>query len=112
MSLDFYIYPGVHESGSESISFNITHNLAPMAKKAGLYEPLWRPEENYDEPVLANDVYQAVVTGFNNLMFDPECYKDLNPENGWGDYNSLVDFTADVLAALRQYPLAVVEACR
>jgi hypothetical protein len=112
MSLDFYIYPGVHESGSESISFNITHNLAPMADKAGLYKPLWRPEENYDKPVLAIDVYPAIVAGFNNLMFNPENYKNLNPENGWGDYNSLVDFTANVLAALRQYPLAVVEACR
>lgn len=112
MSLDFYIYPGVHESGSECISFNITHNLVPMADKAGLYEPLWRPEENYPHPVLASDVYPAIMAGFNNLMINPESYKDLNPGNGWGDYNGLVDFTANVLAALRQYPLAVVEACR
>lgn len=112
MSLDFYIYPGVHESGSDQISFNVTHNLAPMADKAGLYRPLWRPEENYPQPVLASDVYPAIVAGFNNLVTDPENYKDLNPKNGWGDYNILVDFTANVLSALRQYPLAVVEACR
>lgn len=112
MSLDFYIYPGVHESGSDRISFNITHNLAPMAEEAGLYAPLWRPEEHYAEPVLASDVYPAIVAGFNNLVIDPEKYRQLNPGNGWGDYNGLIDFTAEVLAALRQYPLAVVEACR
>ena len=30
---------------TEVYSANITHNLGLMAEEAGIYQPLWRPEE-------------------------------------------------------------------
>jgi hypothetical protein len=42
MSLDVRLED---ENGRELYWFNITHNLNKMARKAGLYQCLWRPEE-------------------------------------------------------------------
>ena len=42
MSLDVYL---TDAEGREVFSANITHNLGAMAKEAGIYMHLWRPDE-------------------------------------------------------------------
>ena len=51
MSLNFCLEMKIDTGGKDKYIFNIfetsiTHNLHSMAKEAGLYQALWRPEKN------------------------------------------------------------------
>lgn len=89
---------------------NITHNLGRMAEAAGIYKPLWRPEEIGIS--LAGDLVRPLEAGLARLEADPEKFRDLNPPNGWGSYDSLVLFVRSYLAACRDYPTATVSVSR
>lgn len=89
---------------------NITHNLNKMADAAGIYKHLWRPEEV--GIALAGDLIEPLTTGLERLRADPEKFKEHNPPNGWGDYDGLVRFVSEYLAACRDYPLATIRASR
>lgn len=89
---------------------NITHNLNRMADAAGIYRHLWRPDEV--GATHARDLIEPLEAGLELLRADPERFRALNPENGWGDYEGLVEFTAQYLAACREHPDAEVNACR
>lgn len=91
-------------------SSNITHNLARMAEEADIYRILWRPEEAGID--IAEDLIDPLQEGLNRLKSDPEKYKEFNPENGWGSYDTLVKFVEDLLNACYKYPYAIVEADR
>lgn len=79
---------------------NITHNLGKMANavKIGaefgseltLYDVLWRPDEHGFTK--AKDIADWLDLAFNLLLSEPETYKQYNPENGWGNYEGLVNF--------------------
>lgn len=94
MSLDVWI-TAMQET--EVYSANITHNLGGMARLAGLYEALWRPEEI--NVTSAGELVPFLVNGLNALEGDPEKFRALNPENGWGDYDGLVRFVKAYLDA-------------
>lgn len=98
-----------YESG-EVYSRNITHNLNKMADEAGLYKPLWRPDEI--EITKAHQLILPLQVGLTTLTRDPEHFKTFNPENGWGDYEGLVDFVKDYLQACEKYPDADVSVSR
>lgn len=85
---------------------NITHNLRWMAEEAGL----WRPEEA--GWTKARDLIGVLRRGLRMLLADPERFKKLNPENGWGDYDGLVKFVREYLDACTEHPDADVEVCR
>lgn len=87
---------------------NITHNLNIMAKKAGIYKELWHPDE--EDITIAEELIIPLSRGLVNLLSDPIGYKKLNPENGWGTYEQLVQFVKDYLKACIDYPEAKVEA--
>ena len=80
-------------------SGNITHNLGKMAAEvkipymAGtvtLYTILWRPEEL--QFTKAREIAELLDYGWNILLSDPAEFQKYNPENGWGSYDSLVNF--------------------
>ncbi len=100
MSLDVYLYHRVY-------SRNITHNLGEMAEAAGIYKHLWHPEEIdiWD----AEDLIKPLEEGLARLKANPEKYKKYNPPNGWGDYESLVEFVGIYLKHCRLFPDAKVE---
>lgn len=85
---------------------NITHNLSKMADKAGIYETLWRP----DEIAIwhAHQLIEPLRSGLKRLQADPDYYSLFNPENGWGNYENLVEFVKQYLEACEQYPYAEV----
>ncbi len=83
-------------------SRNITHNLNRMADAAGIYKALWRPEEIGASK--ARELEPILTEGLARLRSDPEHYKKLNPENGWGSYEGLVLFVEEYLKACRLYP--------
>ena len=107
MSLDVYL-TAVREV--EVHSSNITHNLAPMASEAGIYEHLWRPEEI--GITTAQQLIEPLSKGLALLKSDPERFRALNPENGWGSYDALVEFVQRYLTACAIDPDAKVEASR
>jgi len=76
---------------------NITHNLNKMAAEAGIYEHLWRPDEL--GITKAQQLIKPLRAGLDLLVSDPEHFKVFNPENGWGDYVSLVEFVREYLSA-------------
>jgi hypothetical protein len=91
-------------------SANITHNIATMAGRAGIYDFLWRPDEiNINK---ASQLTYFLRNGLALLKTNPEYFKKFNPENGWGDYDGLVSFVENYLAACIEYPDADVEVSR
>lgn len=95
---------------TEVYDANITHNLGSMAQKADLYTALWRPDEQ--GWTTAKDITGMLERGLKRLKKDPEGFKKLNPENGWGSYEGLVEFVENYLAACKQYPNAKIEVSR
>lgn len=89
---------------------NITHNLNRMAREAGLYQYLWRPEEV--SATKAIQLIEPLRTGLFILTNDRARFEKFNPENGWGDYDGLVSFVGNYLYACARYPDADVRISR
>lgn len=107
MSLDVYlevVRPCRIYSG------NVTHNLGKMAEAAGLYKVLWRPEEL--GLTKAGKLIVPLLEGLARLKASPARFKKLNPENGWGTYEGLVQFVEEYLNACGENPEADVRAWR
>lgn len=100
----------VHEGGGQVFEYNITHNLGKMASEAGLYEAMWRPEEQ--GWTHARDLVDPLRDGLATLQSDPVRFEAFNPDNGWGDYDGLRLFAAAYLAACLKWPDAEVSASR
>jgi hypothetical protein len=98
------------DDSDEVYSANITHNLNKMAKEAGIYEALWRPEEI--GITHAEQLLPPLSEGYQLLTNDPDRFRQFNPENGWGTYEALVSFVADYLIACARYPAAKVSVSR
>ena len=89
---------------------NITHNLNKMADAAGIYKQLWRPEEI--GITHARQLIEPLTAGLDRLKSDPECFRTFNPPNGWGDYDGLVRFVSNYLAACKAFPESTVRVSR
>lgn len=89
---------------------NITHNLNKMAEAAGIYKHLWRPEEIGMK--LAGQLIVPLFDGLVALTEDPERFKKLNPENGWGNYDIFVAWVAKYLLACVNNPDAKIRVSR
>lgn len=89
---------------------NITHNLGLMAEAAGVYKALWRPEEI--DCTYAGQLIPILKEGLRKLKVDPIKYKAMNPHNGWGDYEGLMEFVKTYLNACREYPEATIKVSR
>ena len=117
MSLDLTFYMDLDVGAADGTlhrvefgSRNITHNLTNMAEEAGVYDCLWRPEENFFEE--AGQMIAPLTHGLFKLKSNPEYYRRFNPKNGWGDYTGLIEFVEWSLEMCSQYPKASVYACR
>jgi hypothetical protein len=104
MSLDVYL---TRTQPTEVYAGNITHNLAPMAREAGIYQHLWRPEEL--KITKAHKLIKPLGTGYDLLISDPERFKKLDAVNGWGLYVHLVAFVRKYLSACIEFPDADIE---
>ena len=95
---------------------NITHNLSKMASEVklsnglSLYDVLWRPDEH--ELELAEDIAELLDEGWNILLSEPDRFRQLNPENGWGNYDNLCRFVYEYRNACWNEPDATVEVSR
>lgn len=91
-------------------SVNITHNLNQMAMEAGLYEVMWRPEEHGYK--YARDVVALLRRGLETLCAAPDKFKALNPDNGWGRYENLVQVVKEYIEACESYQDAAIVVSR
>lgn len=110
MSLTVYLMKRQGNRARVLFERNITHNLAQMASKAGLYEPMWRPDEL--GIVVASQLVEPLRKGLDALECDPAFYATFNPSNGWGSYEGLVDCVKKYLSACERWPWAKVEPSR
>lgn len=110
------LYPGREpfvldsEETDDVYQANITHNLGGMAQAAGIYKPLWRPEEI--GITQAAQLIEPLRAGLEKLRADPDTFRAHNPANGWGNYEALVSFVEKYLAACIEYPDADVTVSR
>lgn len=107
MSLDVYLTAVRPTTVYES---NITHNLTDMAKEAGIYMHLWRPEEI--GITNASQLIEPLKAGIALLKSDPKRFRKFNSPNGWGMYEHFVPFVEDYLAASERNPDAKVSVSR
>ena len=115
MSLDIYLYIRVDVGGIEPeyvefYSANITHNLGKMAEKAGIYQHLWRFEENGFK--YAEELIRPIKDGIAWMKDYPDNFKKYNAPNGWGTYDQFLPWLEDLLEACERYPKALVETSR
>lgn len=89
---------------------NITHNLNDMAKQADLYMPIWRPDEI--DITKAHQLIPILTDGLARLKADPIKFRSFNPANGWGSYETLLEFVEEYLTACTLYPDADVSTWR
>lgn len=85
---------------------NITSNLAPMARAAGIYYVLWHPADV--DITLAEQLIAPLEAGLAKLKENPSEMQEYDPENKWGTYGTLVIFVENYLNACRAYPKARV----
>jgi len=106
MGLDFSLEYKCDNNKISVFETNITHNLAQMADKAGIYYALWRPEEkNYK---IANDIIKILEKGIKRLKTRQKYFEKFNALNGWGTYKHFVPFVQEVLDACYKYPSAKI----
>lgn len=98
------------EESGEVFQANITHNLNGMAKEAGIYEALWRPDEIGISQ--ARQLIEPLRNGLARLRLNPQHYVKFNPENGWGSYDGFVPWVQTYLDACERYPDATVRVSR
>lgn len=108
MSLDVYLIPDKDDENCVELWHgNLTHNLVPMAKEAGLFQCLWQPHEIGSKAV---DMVPHIQAGLARLSESPEYFKMFNPKNGWGTYDCLVEVAEAYLSNCQMYPEADVAA--
>jgi len=113
MSLDVYLTANTCEHcgrGEECYSANITHNMNKMAKEAGIYELLWRPDEI--GVTKAKQIIEPLARAIAAMELNPSHFEKFNPENGWGSYSSFLPWLKDYLAACIKEPEASVSVSR
>lgn len=93
-------------TGREVFDKNITHNLNKMANAAGLYTAIWRPDEAGLKR--AWQLIPLLESGIKNLESDPEHYRQFEPANKWGTYETLLAFAQRYLDACKKVPFASV----
>lgn len=95
---------------------NITHNMNKMAEHVpvsdtlNLYNVLWRPEESNLNTT--DDIFDYVTTGVKYMIEHKDELLQYNPDNGWGDYDVLLNFTRRVGNACLLNPGCEIEANR
>ena len=107
MSLDVYL---TDAEGQEVFSANITHNLGAMAREAGIYECLWRPDEH--GITKAAQIIEPLAAGVAKLATEKARFDALNAPNGWGLWENFLPWCAKYLQACRDHPDADVQVSR
>ena len=91
-------------------SRNITHNLNVIADKIGAYDHIWRADEVGIK--YAKDNIQNLRVAMSRFYLEYDELLRLNPSNGWGTLDGLIEFTKAYLEACIEYPDAEIKTDR
>lgn len=84
-------------------AWNYTHNCWRMFDLAGVRGVL-----KSDGTMLAADALPILARGVLRMEADPDAYRALNPQNGWGSYDGALAFVRAILDGCRAHPKATV----
>ena len=105
--MSYWVYLRINTGGrndAEIYSRNMTSNVAPMWRKAGI-----DLQECDGKPVTdVLPVLRAAVAAINDPS-EYAAYKALEPSNGWGDYAGAVQFLEELLRACEDNPACTVD---
>ena len=106
------------------VHLNITHNMSKMAShvKSGmftLYDVLWRPYRiyhikddtvtSYNFRIQASELEEILEVCIEQLIVDKKRLLQYEPDNGWGTYTGLLEFSKKYLRGIKRYPNARIE---
>lgn len=101
MSLDITIKFKNKECEDEFWNANITHNMGKMARAIPvvidgfgfqtLYNYIWRPDE-MSKKVDTTIMSKALTEGIISMIKNRKELIQYNPENGWGDYDTFLEW--------------------
>ena len=120
MSLDVYLTQTtyleckcgeVHKIKEEDVyNNNITHNLGEMAKEAGIYYHVWRPDEI--DIIKASELIKPLEDALCIMKEQPKRFKKHDSPNGWGLYENFVPWLESYLDACKDYPDSIISVSR
>ncbi|MGH3795966.1 MAG: hypothetical protein ACRDSP_13875 [Pseudonocardiaceae bacterium] len=84
---------------------NMTSNVAPMWREAGA------DLAEFDGRAAA-EVLPVLRTAIAAMEDDPAVYEAMNPANGWGDYDSCLEFLRELVKDFTAHPKATVVVSR
>lgn len=86
------------------VNKNITHNLCPMWKEAGVYDAL-----HSSEGKTAKEVLPMLEEGLSLMIEDPDRFKILNSRNSWGTYKQALPWLEKIITEFKKYPDGKIE---
>ena len=104
MSLDISLFEKIE---AEVVNKNITHNLGPMWKEAGIYEALYESEGKK-----AKEVLPILKKGLLKMIEDPEHYRKFDSPNGWGLYENAVPWLFNLIEQFEKHPEGIIRISR
>jgi hypothetical protein len=87
--------------GVSGTSHNITFNVRPMLVAAGA-------DLNNFHDKKAGRLLSVLDAAIKDMEDRPAVYQEMNPPNGWGDYESCLGFLRDLLKDFAEHPRATV----
>ena len=78
------------------LDINYTSNVSPMFRLA-----LGKNGIKQLNDLSRKEYIELLENGIAHMEQNPEVYKKLNPENGWGDYEGALDVLVKILEALQ-----------
>lgn len=121
------IYPNDTVKEKEYWSANVTHNMGEMARhipvryrvdgewyENDLYHLVWRPEEVGVSNVCnnTNTLADALQSGISYMVEHREELLQYNPDNGWGSYDSFLEWLINYWRACLENPNCEIEISR
>ena len=97
MSYDIYL---THKDTPSSEIGNMTCNVAPMYNKA-FNEESW---SKYLNGKKGRECQSRLIEAIGRMKLQPEEYKKLEPDNGWGSYKGALEFLNEILSACEEFP--------
>ena len=91
----------------EVFEVSYTHNCNKMAAEAGIYEYVWRSDE-CEDVAKTGDLIEPLRNGIKLMEDEPQRFIALNPENGWGSYDTFLPWLLKYLQACIENPNASI----
>jgi hypothetical protein len=112
MSWDADIYAMVdgvkvslHDGG-----WNYTHNTNEMIRKAGFAEwPYKVGGQGNINPMDSKTFADKMASVIENMEKAPDEYRKMNPQNGWGSFDTLLPILKEMLEIAKRFPSGVWE---